>query len=306
MKRLQFLKNAVIRGEPKKFRTDKRLSILNEYGDEPKVIRCARAFEKLLNETRVYIYPQELIVGARTIQYFPEYLKVEEKIDENMGCIIEKGNCIIRWASSPSDENKDAFIVERGKLFNLCPNYGRVLKKGLRGIIEEAKERKKYFEKIGDKPKKEFLDAVIIANSAAIDFAKRYADEAKKLAVEEKDERRKKELLKIYEVCMNVPENPARDFWEALQSLYFAHMFVWSEDHYHVPLGRLDQLLYPYYKKDVESGKLTREEAKELIGCFLIKLNWDTDIMPGIQRGDNGRTLVLGGCRSIGCLDAKP
>jgi formate C-acetyltransferase len=123
--------------------------------------------------------------------------------------------------------------------------------------------------------KMEELKAMQIAADALIHYAKRYADKALELASQEKNGKRKEELRRIAEVCLHVPRNPPRDFWEALQYYWFVHLAVITEvnpwDAFNP--GRLDQHLYPLYKKDVEEGNLTRERAKELLELLWVKFN---------------------------------
>ncbi len=119
------------------------------------------------------------------------------------------------------------------------------------------------------------LKAMKIAAEAVIAFAQRHADMAQELADVEKSHERKKELEKIAEICSNVPTNAPRNFWESLQSYWFVHLGVITElnvwDSFNP--GRLDQNLYPFYKKDIESGILDRESARELLHCFWVKFN---------------------------------
>lgn len=123
--------------------------------------------------------------------------------------------------------------------------------------------------------KQEELKAMLICAKAIIRLAERYAKKALEMAEAEKNPQRKKELLKIAEVCSYVPAHPPRDFWEALQMYWFVHIGVITElntwDSFNP--GRLDQHLYPFYKKGLEEGTLTQKEAKELLECFWIKFN---------------------------------
>jgi len=108
---------------------------------------------------------------------------------------------------------------------------------------------------------------MLICAKAIIRFAKRYAEKALEMVKAEKNPQRKKELKKIAEVCSCVPARPPRNFWEALQMYWFVHIGVISElntwDSFNP--GRLDQHLYPFYKKGLEEGTLTHEKAKELL-----------------------------------------
>jgi pyruvate formate-lyase/glycerol dehydratase family glycyl radical enzyme len=160
---------------------------------------------------------------------------------------------------------------------NMNIDYGKVIDIGFNGIIEEAKaecEKLKELECEEDFEKLEFLKAGIICCEAVIAFAKRYAKLAREMAEKEKNARRKEELLKIAETCEWVPANPARTFPEALQSFWFTHVAANLEgaDYAETP-GRMDQYLYPSYEKDISTGRLTRQEAAELLGCLWIKFN---------------------------------
>ena len=98
----------------------------------------------------------------------------------------------------------------------------------------------------------------------------------------------------------NVPAHPARTFHEALQSLRLCHAVVWLGGNYHVGLGRFDQYMWPYLQTDLANGQLTIREAEDLLAEFFISLNKDSDLYPGVQQGDNGQTLTLGGVTPTG------
>ncbi len=123
--------------------------------------------------------------------------------------------------------------------------------------------------------KQEQLKAMDICAAAAIRFAERHAERAQELARQESDPQRKHELERIAEVCTRVPAHRPRDFREALQYYWFVHLGVTSElnpwDAFNP--GRLDQHMYPFYKKGLEEGTLTREQAEELLQCLWIKFN---------------------------------
>ncbi len=159
-------------------------------------------------------------------------------------------------------------------------NFDKVLCKGLKGIKEEVKARiaelDEPYRQFDRRQRQEFYDSVLITLNAATEYFQRYAALAGDMAGREADPRRKKELERIAEVCHRVPENPAQDWWEALQSVWFVFSLSWMEHatfaiHF---LGRIDQILYPFYKKTVEEEKrLSREEALELLECFFVKFN---------------------------------
>jgi len=129
------------------------------------------------------------------------------------------------------------------------------------------------------------LKSLIIECQAVITFARRHAALARELAAKEQDPVRKAELEKIADVCEWVPAKPPRDYWEALQSLRFLHLAFWKEssERPEVPVGRIDQILYPYYKQDLEKGTLTRQQAAELLGCFWLKIR-ETENLVTIKR----------------------
>jgi len=123
--------------------------------------------------------------------------------------------------------------------------------------------------------KREELQAMAVCCDALIAYAGRHAEKARELAKKEKNRERKKELERIAEICSWVPAHAPRDFWEALQCYWFVHLGVITEyntwDSFNP--GRLDQHLWPFYKKGLKSGTLTKERAKELLECFWVKFN---------------------------------
>jgi formate C-acetyltransferase len=123
--------------------------------------------------------------------------------------------------------------------------------------------------------KREELKAMDVAADALILFASRHADALKSLAREETDPRRRQELEQMAEICQRVPSRSPRTFWEALQYYWFVHLGVITElnpwDSFNP--GRLDQHLYPFFRRDIEKGILTEEQARELLQAFWIKFN---------------------------------
>jgi formate C-acetyltransferase len=161
-------------------------------------------------------------------------------------------------------------------LAHTTADFEKVLTLGLNGIKEEVKDEidKLSLAKMEDFEKFTFLTAINIALDAVINFAKRYAKLAKSLSEKESDFKRKKELEMIAEACNWVPASPPRSFYEALQTVWFILIALRIEGiGPGIGPGRADQYLYPFYRKDIEEGKITKEEARELISLFLIKLN---------------------------------
>lgn len=176
---------------------------------------------------------------------------------------------------------KSKFVVSETSSYRSAlqwvPDYEKVITKGMLAIQEEAREKLSKLDlnnSVDLWEKKPFLEAMIIVCDAIMIWAKRHADLARDLAAKESDPKRKKELLQIAEICEHVPAYPARNFREAMQSQWFTQMFSRLEQKASAIIsnGRMDQYLYPYYKKDIEEGRLTREEAKELLECMWVDM----------------------------------
>lgn len=117
-----------------------------------------------------------------------------------------------------------------------------------------------------------------------IDLADRYRDEALRIGRGD-----------IATTLERVPRYGATNLREALQFFRIIHFSLWLEGNYHVTTGRFDKYIYPYFKADMDKGIYTRETALELIEDFFISFNKDSDLYPGVQQGDNGQSMVLGG-----------
>jgi len=145
----------------------------------------------------------------------------------------------------------------------------------LKDDIRQTLGRIDFFKDRAALEKQEVLESLDIAADALILFANRHADELEHRANQEKDGNKKAELDKLAHICRRVPAHKPATFHEALQYYWFLHVGIITElnpwDAYNP--GRLDQNLYPFYKKDLENGSLTREQAKELLCCFWIKFH---------------------------------
>ncbi len=172
---------------------------------------------------------------------------------------------------------------------HIVPDFEKALKVGLRGIINEAAEARDKVDitVFGGYDKRDFLDSIVILNEAVIDFAHRFSGLAAELAEKETDEKRKKELLTIAKNCKNVPENSPETFWEAVQLIWFIHLVIQIESNGHsASLGRTDQYLYEFYKKDVMTDKtIERDFAKELLQCLWVKLYTVIKVRPTSHSG---------------------
>ena len=158
------------------------------------------------------------------------------------------------------------YIHELGYLSNLSPNYEKAIEKGLLFLREEA-----------DEYGKRMIDAIIR-------LADRYLEEAEKQG-----------RTDIAESLKRVPRYGATSFREALQMFRIIHFSLWLEGNYHITVGRFDQYIYPYLEADMEKGLLDKDSALELVEDFFLSFNKDSDLYPGVQQGDNGQSMVLGG-----------
>ena len=309
----------------------------------PMIKRRSAAFAHILKNISVTIRPDELIVGTPTVnsrscQTFPEYSYdwVEAEFDtindrsadpfyiseESKKALREvhkywKGRSVSEFALSMMDDATLAAMEHNiftpgnylyGGVGHITVDYGKVLKVGFRGILEEAKAElaKHDLTEADFNERSAFLEAVIESCEAAIYYSKRYAllaaEEAKKCT----DETRKAELVKIAQNCANVPENGAKNFYEACQSFWFVQMLIQLEGSGHsISPGRFDQYMYPYYKKDLDEGLITPEFAQELIDCIWVKLNDTSKVRDaGTAEGFAGyslfQNLVVGGQSSSG------
>ena len=145
----------------------------------------------------------------------------------------------------------------------------------LKDRIRKALDKLDYARDVQALDKQHQLEAMDIAADGMLAFARRHAEALEQMAREESDAFRREELVQMAAVCRRVPAHAPQTFWEALQAYWFVHVGVISElnpwDAFNP--GRLDQHLYPFYKKDLEAGRLTRESAKELLCAFWIKFN---------------------------------
>ena len=149
-------------------------------------------------------------------------------------------------------------------------NFEKLLALGTTGMKEEVLQKQKEHPENNQ----EFYKGAIIALEALETFADGYADHLLNLSRTEKDAKRREELLKMARICRRVPRNPASTFHEALQSMLFLHLALCIETYENaISFGRLDQILYPYYKKDYEAGRISYEEAKELVCLFILKMD---------------------------------
>src|SRR5512135_916787 len=180
------------------------------------------------------------------------------------------------WGSDPKNVGTtQTFVIVSTSTMRHSQNwvidFGKMLKRGCKGMREEAQARLAALEDPRDLAfTKPFYEAAIITCDAFSLFARRYSELAAKMAAKTKDGQRKKELEEIAAICAWVPENPARTFREAIQAQWFTQLFSRLEEMVggDINSGRMDQYFYPYYKKDLDEGRITPEAAQELFQCL--------------------------------------
>ena len=210
-----------------------------------------------------------------------------------------------------------------GGIGHLQANYEKLFARGFYGLKEEVLEKLESLDKHEDPAgaKENFYRAELITIEAAIRYFQRYAALAVKIAEKEKTPLRKQELNIIADNCRWVSTNPPRTFFEALQLLYLATTIILIETNGHsVSIGRFDQFMEPFYRRDIESGEATKEDIQELIELYFIKHLWWTKLRDRLTviansgRGMGGDSITLGGVDREGndattdltfmCLDA--
>ncbi len=229
--------------------------------------RAARLVHRMCEAEQPVIHPDERIVFTRTVPCVPPIYTPEVMQRITTGRTLH----------------------ELGPISNICADWEMVLSQGLlerRRVAEQT-----LGGKTNDADATEFLKCALETIDAVLNLASRYAEQARSVG-----------KIEIAQILERVPALPARTFHEALQSLRLLHAVVWMAGHYHVGLGRIDQYLWPYLKGDLEAGRLTVPSAEELLAEFFISLNKDSDLYPGVQQGDNGQTIMLGGIARDGSV----
>jgi len=277
----------------------KRVELPHDFWDEPLVVRQALFFQEVL---RGYLPAQilegELVVGSHFSTALSRCLKKDE--------------------ARARDREEKSFFKQVQLLNSLgvgncgavpghfVPDYPKALRIGWKGIREEAVAAQ---AKPGiTAEQRNLARAIVICADAVRLLTERYAVEAEGIAGSETDPARREELREIARICHKVPWLPPETFPEALQALWITHMLVMVAESYPGPgvsPGRIDQYLYDYYKRDLDAGRLTREQAKEWLECFWIKHNYVYDYQgwSGTNQGINssfGQLITLAGMDAMG------
>ncbi|MCP3928262.1 MAG: formate acetyltransferase [Bacteroidetes bacterium] len=298
-------------------------------------IQIAEALSHILKNKSTPIYPNELIVGSTTSKrvagpLYPEMhgIPIMEDIfrfekrevtplqiskNERRSLLKKvlpfwwnkwmayKSMPLLHFTAFVIDQLTPRFylINETGGIGHFIPDYELLINKGLNGIISDLKAKMKTIDKNDERYS--FYQAGCIICEGVISMAEKYVDAVELQIAKEKSEERKKELQRIAQSLRNVPANPARTLQEALQSIWLIHTAINLEGLDNgISFGRMDKYLHPFYKKDMEAGRINRQVAKELLGCFAIK---SCEIIPvfsqkiGNCHGGllSGQALVIGG-----------
>ncbi|MEX0352047.1 formate C-acetyltransferase/glycerol dehydratase family glycyl radical enzyme [Cronobacter sakazakii] len=286
-------------------------AIYQQHQDKPLPVRRALALAYHLANRTLWIKHDELIVGnqasqVRAAPFFPEYTVswIEKEIDDladrpGAGFSVSPQDKAVMHEICPwwrgqtvqdrcygmfTDEQKEllasGIIKAEGNMTSgdahLAVNFPLLLEKGLDGLRAKVAERRArlLLTDQGDLHKEQFLKAIDITFSALSEHILRYAALASKMAQEESRPARRDELLAIAANCEHIAHKPPASFWQALQLCYFVQLVLQIESNGHsVSFGRLDQYLYPWYRRDVELEQtLERERAIELLQSCWLKL----------------------------------
>ncbi|MDY7019515.1 MAG: pyruvate formate lyase family protein [Chloroflexota bacterium] len=288
---------------------------------EPIILRRAKALAHYLDNRTLYILPSERIVGniaskPNSLVTYPELWSgwLNKAIDKEYQMLLDdqerqelhqihqywRGKSVHGSERNLLPEevypywfynNQGVFLWLHGGHIG-TPNYEKIFRVGLKGIVEEARAKLKELSSNPDSylkaddylNKRRFYEAVIISTEAAIRQGKRFAKVATEMAQHERDERRKAELEELAQICEWVPGNPPRSLHETLQSYWFVNLVARILDLQSSGNGeRMDQTFAPFYEKDEREGKITREQAQELVEHLLLKFNEEGALVPPSQ-----------------------
>lgn len=276
--------------------------------NQPVVLKRALMLKNILEKMPIYIEEDTLIVGNqassnRDAPIFPEYtmkfvideLDTFEKRDGDVFYITEKTKEDLRsiapfWQNNNLRAKGEALLPEEVSVFmetgffgmegklnagdaHLSVNYQRLLSDGLKGYEERVKKLKGELDLCNPAniDKYHFYRAVLIVIDAVKTFASRFSKLAKEMSLNA-EKKRREELLEISRICAKVPYEPASNFYEAIQSVWFVQLILQIESNGHsVSYGRFDQYMYPFYKKDIDEGFITDDEVVELLDNLWIK-----------------------------------
>lgn len=280
-----------------------------EHQNQPSVMKRALMLKNILEKMSIYIEDETLIVGNQAgsnkdAPIFPEYtlefvideLDKFEKRDGDVFYITEETKEQLRsiapfWENNNLRSKAGALLPEEVQVYmetgffgmegkmnsgdaHLAVNYQKMLEFGLKDFEKRTLEAKAALDLTVTEniEKYHFYNSVLIVIDSVKTYAERYSELAKKMAETAPTQQRKEELLEMSRICAKVPYEPAETFAEAVQATWFIQLILQIESNGHsLSYGRFDQYIYPYYKADVESGKITEGEVVELLTNLWIK-----------------------------------
>lgn len=238
-----------------------------ERENTPDYDRAAIRLCHMLEQEKPVLFEDERIAFTRTISTVPEIYTEEEL----------------------AALKKEHWIHELGDVSNINVDYTKLLGCGFDAKREELRGYLREYEKQGDERAVHVLQTQI----GILDTVQNLADRYRQLALEQGNR-------VVAESLAQVPAKPPRSFLEALQMFRIIHFTMWCGRNYHNTVGRFDQYMLPYLKADLEKGIYDLDSALELLEEFFLTFNRDSDLYPGMQQGDNGQSIVLGGLNEDG------
>lgn len=262
--RIEMMRNFFVRDKKQKeSRIDNDFSFLTEEFAKEDKCDIDRATERLVyfldHETPV-VYPFEKIAFTRTLKNIPELFTADEEKK-----LREKFH-----------------LHEKGDVCNINVNYSALLSLGFPGVVAKIEN---LIAKTDDASKIGYWNCQIKILQAIDSLMARYSVEAERV-----------ENNVVMTTIDTLRSRKPETLLEAYQMFRIIHFVMWAGRNYHNTVGRFDQYMYPYYKHDIDCGILDNEGALELTEEFFLSFNRDSDLYPGMQQGDNGQSLVLGGC----------
>lgn len=265
--------------------------VLARTAEEPKIIRIAESLAEFLKTKEIIMHEDELLAGHA--QYCNCVYSSPSGLDEEIRLVSKGGDHAEAALLEQFKRGLSVKLYQRGPGGHVIAGYDRVLEKGLGFFINSAVERLELPEYKG----KDFARASAMVCRAVSDSILRYAAKARELGLRSTSVENGKKLKRMAEACEWVSVNPPRSFFEAVQLLWLVHEVVIYEQYCgSMSLGRLDQYLFPFYSKDIESGLLTYDEACEIIEALWIKFS-------GLRKGY--QNVTLGGSNADGTYDVN-
>lgn len=231
----------------------------------PDADRAAMRLISVLEREQAVLFGEERIAFTRTLTVIPEIFTQEEM--ETL--------------------SQDHWIHEKGDVCNISVDYTKLLDIGFEAKKKELKKMQERFA--AEEETVHYLQLEIDILDSVMRLAQRY----QKLAEREGN-------LVVARTLARIPAQAPESFLEALQMFRIIHFTMWCGRNYHNTVGRFDQYMFPYFKMDIDKGIYDEDSALELLEEFFLTFNRDSDLYPGMQQGDNGQSMVLGGLREDG------